>query len=34
VVGIQAALRHRDANGEGQLVEINLLSSLLAAMSN
>src|SRR5947199_2324241 len=28
--GIFAALRHRDATGEGQLVEVDLLSSLLA----
>ncbi|WP_378729932.1 CaiB/BaiF CoA transferase family protein [Nocardia brasiliensis] len=33
-VGVLAALRHRDATGEGQLVEINLLSSLLAGMVN
>ncbi|KAA9160524.1 CoA transferase [Amycolatopsis acidicola] len=33
-IGIQAALRHRDATGEGQVVEVNLLSSLLSAMSN
>ena len=33
-IGIQAALRHRDATGEGQLVEVNLLSSLLSALSN
>jgi crotonobetainyl-CoA:carnitine CoA-transferase CaiB-like acyl-CoA transferase len=33
-VGILAALRHRDATGEGQRVEINLLSSLLAALVN
>ncbi|MEV6985404.1 CoA transferase [Sphaerisporangium sp. NPDC051017] len=33
-IGIQAALRRRDATGEGQLVEVNLLSSLLSAMSN
>ena len=33
-VGILAALRHRDATGEGQRVEVNLLSSLLAAMVN
>jgi crotonobetainyl-CoA:carnitine CoA-transferase CaiB-like acyl-CoA transferase len=33
-IGIQAALRHRDAAGEGQLVEVNLLTSLLSAMSN
>ena len=28
-IGIQAALRHRDRTGEGQRVEVNLLSSLL-----
>ncbi|GAA2932576.1 CoA transferase [Streptomyces violaceus] len=33
-LGILAALRHRDATGEGQLVEVNLLSSLLSAMVN
>ena len=33
-VGILAALRHRDATGEGQLVEVNLLWSLLAALVN
>ncbi|GAA1192484.1 CaiB/BaiF CoA transferase family protein [Prauserella alba] len=33
-VGVLAALRHRDATGEGQLVEVNLLSSLLAALVN
>ena len=33
-IGILAALRHRDATGEGQHVEINLLSSALAAMVN
>lgn len=33
-VGILAALRHRDATGLGQLVEVNLLSSLLSAMVN
>ncbi|MFI9402488.1 CaiB/BaiF CoA transferase family protein [Nocardia sp. NPDC052316] len=33
-VGVLAALRHRDATGEGQLVEVNLLSSLLAGMVN
>ncbi|MGE3287297.1 MAG: CaiB/BaiF CoA transferase family protein [Pseudonocardia sp.] len=33
-VGILAALRHRDATGEGQLVEVNLLSSLLGALVN
>lgn len=33
-VGIFAALRHREASGQGQKVEINLLSSLLAALAN
>jgi len=33
-LGILTALRHRDRTGEGQLVEVNLLSSLLSAMVN
>ncbi|MEP6561319.1 MAG: CoA transferase [Nakamurella sp.] len=33
-VGILAALRVRDETGEGQLVEINLLSSLLSSLVN
>ena len=33
-VGILAALRHRDTTGEGQRVEVDLLSSLLAALVN
>lgn len=33
-VGILAALRHRDGTGEGQLVEVDLLSCLLAALAN
>jgi len=33
-VGILAALRHRAASGEGQLVEVDLLSALLAALVN
>ncbi|MFW2243085.1 CaiB/BaiF CoA transferase family protein [Rhodococcus opacus] len=33
-VGILAALRHRDGTGEGQRVEVNLLSSLLSALAN
>jgi crotonobetainyl-CoA:carnitine CoA-transferase CaiB-like acyl-CoA transferase len=33
-VGILAALRHRDATGEGQRVEVDLLSSLLAGLVN
>ncbi|MEN0137699.1 MAG: CoA transferase [Rhodococcus sp. (in: high G+C Gram-positive bacteria)] len=33
-VGILAALRHRDRSGEGQQVEVNLLSSLLSALAN
>jgi crotonobetainyl-CoA:carnitine CoA-transferase CaiB-like acyl-CoA transferase len=32
--GILAALRHRDATGEGQHVEVNLLSSALSALVN
>jgi crotonobetainyl-CoA:carnitine CoA-transferase CaiB-like acyl-CoA transferase len=34
VTGILAALRHRDRTGEGQRVEVNLLSSLLSALTN
>ncbi|UTT65562.1 CoA transferase [Janibacter sp. CX7] len=33
-IGVLAALRHRDRTGEGQRVEVNLLSSLLSALSN
>ena len=33
-VGILAALRHRDATGEGQRVDVALLSALLAALVN
>lgn len=33
-VGILAALHSRDLNGEGQKIEINLLSSLLSSMVN
>ncbi|WP_255464953.1 CaiB/BaiF CoA-transferase family protein [Dermacoccus sp. PAMC28757] len=33
-VGMLAALRHRDATGEGQRVEVSLLSSLLSALVN
>jgi crotonobetainyl-CoA:carnitine CoA-transferase CaiB-like acyl-CoA transferase len=34
VTGILAALRHRDRTGMGQRVEVNLLSSLLSALTN
>ncbi|MBC3844389.1 CoA transferase [Streptacidiphilus sp. 4-A2] len=34
VAVILAALRHRDRTGEGQLVEVNLLSSLLGSLAN
>ncbi|MDA3625338.1 CoA transferase [Saccharopolyspora oryzae] len=33
-LGIMAALRHRELTGEGQHVEVNLLSSLLASLVN
>ncbi|WP_027944903.1 CaiB/BaiF CoA transferase family protein [Amycolatopsis taiwanensis] len=33
-IGILAALRHRDATGAGQLVEVNLLSSALTGLVN
>jgi crotonobetainyl-CoA:carnitine CoA-transferase CaiB-like acyl-CoA transferase len=33
-VGIMAALRHRDASGQGQRVEVDLLSALLAGLVN
>ena len=33
-LGILAALRHRDRTGEGQRVEVDLLSSLLSALAN
>jgi crotonobetainyl-CoA:carnitine CoA-transferase CaiB-like acyl-CoA transferase len=33
-VGVLAALRHRDATGEGQRVEVDLLSALLAGLVN
>ncbi|MET1020305.1 MAG: CoA transferase [Microterricola sp.] len=34
VIGIQAALRERDRTGVGQQVKVNLLHSLLAALTN
>ncbi|MEV7965964.1 CoA transferase [Sphaerisporangium sp. NPDC088356] len=34
LVGILAALRHRDATGQGQHVEVNLLSSALTGLVN
>ncbi|WP_225839619.1 CaiB/BaiF CoA-transferase family protein [Streptomyces sp. NK08204] len=33
-VGVLAALRHRDATGEGQHIEVNLLSCLLSSLVN
>ncbi|WP_055503969.1 CaiB/BaiF CoA transferase family protein [Nonomuraea pusilla] len=33
-LGVLAALRHRDRTGEGQRVEVSLLSSLLSALTN
>lgn len=33
-IGVLAALNHREKTGEGQLVEVNLLSSLLSALVN
>jgi crotonobetainyl-CoA:carnitine CoA-transferase CaiB-like acyl-CoA transferase len=33
-IGILAALRHRDTTGEGQLVEVDLLSTTLFALAN
>lgn len=34
IIGILAALRARDATGQGQRVEVNLLSSLLGSLAN
>ncbi len=34
LIGILAALHHRDATGQGQLVEVNLLSSALTGLVN
>ncbi|RDI24758.1 CaiB/BaiF CoA transferase family protein [Lentzea flaviverrucosa] len=34
VIGVLAALRHRDQTGQGQLVEVNLLSSALTGLVN
>jgi crotonobetainyl-CoA:carnitine CoA-transferase CaiB-like acyl-CoA transferase len=34
LIGILAALRHRDRTGQGQLVEVNLLSSALTGLVN
>lgn len=34
VTAVLAALRHRDRTGQGQLVEVNLLSSLLGSLVN
>lgn len=33
-IGILAALRERDVSGRGQVVEVNLLSSLIASLAN
>ncbi|MQY40378.1 Acetyl-CoA:oxalate CoA-transferase [Streptomyces sp. RB17] len=33
-IGVLAALRHREASGEGQHVEVNLLSTLLSSLVN
>ena len=34
VIGILAALRHQEISGSGQLVEVNLLQSLLGSLVN